>query len=715
MNGFIQSKVVRRAVVVCSVLYLLSVGLLTGMSLYYAEEKTTSALDRGIEDVSGTLDDIINVILKKVGQAIVARLGAPKAYPFEEMVRLAREYGIDEINVVDVNGNILGTNDRDVVEQHINMKMSDKTRPFMVLATNNTLRVCQKFRAHSHNKNIVRKYVGVPFDKDGFVQIGYDVKRVSKGFWIDLKDIFVNWTIGDDGYYFGYYDGQDRILMQSTDRAGMVGRKVSEVIDWNVDKIKSMAGRRFVARICGELSDCRLYTLDNVVVVAVVPYSEFKLPALAESAVFALVLLVFFALFVWVLWRINGDREKILRMRAAQDRRDAEDLATARSIQKSSLPARFPPFPRDLNMDIFATVDPARGVGGDFYDFYYVGTNRLAIVVADVSGKGVPAAMFMMRAKGILKSCILAINDLAEAVAETNARLCESNTAEMFVTCWVGVLNELTGEMVYVNAGHNPPYIRRADGGVDQLRGVSGLFLAGMDGVVYKEFSTRLGRDDQLFIYTDGVTEANDSKGTMFEEKRLANVLSSLSGHESPREVCETVRSRLDEFSAGTAQFDDITMLSLRYRGQPQVSEITRPATIDFVATLSEFVEKILDKSKCPGKTKMHLLVALDEIVNNVVSYSKSVEITLRVEIARHPDVARITVIDSGTPWNPLAHVDPDITLSVEDRPVGGLGIMLTKKLSDDVSYAYRDGRNHLAFRLAFRSGPPTVEKGDAI
>lgn len=712
MNGFIQSKGTRRTVMVCLALYLLSVGLLTGMNLYYANEKTASALDRATEEMSETLDDMINVILKKIGQAIVTRLGAPSAHSFEEMDRLAREYDIDEINVVDVNGNIIGTNDRDVIDHHVNMNDSDITREFMVLATNNTLRVCHKFRPHSANRNIIRKYVGIPFDKDGFIQIGYDVKRVSEIFWIDMKDTFTNWAIGDEGYYLGYYSGQDRVLMQSTDRDYMVGRKVSEVMDWKFGSIE-MVGRRFVARICGEISDCRVHILDNVVLVSVVPYSEFKLPALAESAVFALVLFVFFALFIWVLWRINGDRDKILRMRAAQDRRDAEDLATARSIQQSSLPARFPPFPRDLNMDIFATVDPARGVGGDFYDFYYVGYNRLAMVVADVSGKGVPAAMFMMRAKGILKSCILAMNDLAEAVAETNARLCESNTAEMFVTCWVGVLNEVTGEIVYVNAGHNPPYIRRADGGVDQLRGVSGLFLAGMDGVTYKAFSTQLGRDDQLFIYTDGVTEANDSKGTMFDEKRLAEVLSSLSGRESPREVCETVRSRLDEFTAGAAQFDDITMLSLRYRGQPEVCEITRPAIIDFVAAFSEFAEKTLDKAKCPNETKMHLLVALDEIVNNVVNYSKAVEMTLRIEIAHNPDVVRFTVIDSGTPWNPLAHVDPDITLSVEERPVGGLGIMLVKKLSDDVSYVFRDGRNHLAFRMSFRPDLPATEKGD--
>ena len=195
-------------------------------------------------------------------------------------------------------------------------------------------------------------------------------------------------------------------------------------------------------------------------------------------------------------------------LRDAKERRQREDLVRAREIQYSSLPMVFPPYPRDLRNDLHAMMVPARDVGGDFYDFHYIGSDQLAFLVADVSGKGIPAAMMMMRAKALLRAQTLSTSDLGEAVREVNAQLFDGNLTSMFVTCWIGVLNEQTGELRYVNAGHNLPYLLRTDGSVSCLKGTSGMALGAWDDVSYSVFETKLEPGDALVLYTDGDIEA---------------------------------------------------------------------------------------------------------------------------------------------------------------------------------------------------------------
>ena len=242
------------------------------------------------------------------------------------------------------------------------------------------------------------------------------------------------------------------------------------------------------------------------------------------------------------------------------------ELEFARSIQHSAIPTVFPPYPGHGEFDIFATMDTAKEVGGDFYDFYFVGENKLGFLIADVSGKGIPAAMFMMTAKTIIKGYAESGIPVDEVFTIANAKLCESNEAGMFVTAWMGVLDITTGKVEFANAGHNPPLVRHGDGTFEYLRVRPGFVIAGMEGVKYRKNELYLAPGDEIYLYTDGVTEATDTNNGLYGEERLNALLDSLHVL-SGEEVCRAVKGDIDAFVGDAPQFDDITMLYLKYNG----------------------------------------------------------------------------------------------------------------------------------------------------
>ena len=256
-----------------------------------------------------------------------------------------------------------------------------------------------------------------------------------------------------------------------------------------------------------------------------------------------------------------------LSLVTAEKERIGAELQVATQIQASMLPCLFPAFPSRKEFDIYASMMPAKEVGGDFYDFFLVDEEHLAVVVADVSGKGVPAALFMVIAKTLIKNHAQLGQCPAEVFTRSNEQLCEGNEAGMFVTAFMGVLNLITGEFTYVNAGHNPPCLRMAEGNFEFLKLKSGFVLAGMEGVRYQENTISLKKGDMLYLYTDGVTEATDSRGELFSDFRLLEALNtckddSLSG------LLAGVKADIDAFVKEAPQFDDITMLVLSFRGQ---------------------------------------------------------------------------------------------------------------------------------------------------
>lgn len=249
----------------------------------------------------------------------------------------------------------------------------------------------------------------------------------------------------------------------------------------------------------------------------------------------------------------------------AEKQRIGAELDIATRIQASMLPTIFPAFPERDEFDIYATMNPAKEVGGDFYDFFMIDDDNLAIVVADVSGKGVPAALFMVIGKTLIKDHTEPGKDLGEVFSEINDLLCESNSEDLFITAFEAVLNLKTGELRYVNAGHEMPFICKKNQDFKPYKIKAGFVLAGMEGMRYKAGSMILEPGDKLFQYTDGVTEATDSDSKLFGMERLEASLNKIKNG-TPKDILESVKNDIDDFVNVALQFDDITMLCLEYK-----------------------------------------------------------------------------------------------------------------------------------------------------
>lgn len=244
--------------------------------------------------------------------------------------------------------------------------------------------------------------------------------------------------------------------------------------------------------------------------------------------------------------------------------RISTELDVATRIQADMLPCIFPAFPERPEFDIYATMNPAKEVGGDFYDFFMVDETHLAIVIADVSGKGVPATLFMVIGKTLINDHTKSNVDLGKVFSEVNELLCKSNSEGLFITAFEGVLNLVTGEFQFVNAGHEMPFIAKSGGVYEPHKLRAGFVLAGMEGMKYESGSIMLSPGDKIFQYTDGVTEATNASHELYGMERLTDVLVKNTS-KSPAQLLPAIKADIDAFVGEAPQFDDITMLCVEY------------------------------------------------------------------------------------------------------------------------------------------------------
>ena len=402
---------------------------------------------------------------------------------------------------------------------------------------------------------------------------------------------------------------------------------------------------------------------------------------------------------------INAYIRDLVSVTSEKERIGAE-LNIAAQIQADMLPRIFPAFPDRSEFDLYASMAPAKEVGGDFYDFFLIDDDHIGLVMADVSGKGVPAALFMVIAKTLIKNRAQLGESPAEILREVNAQLCEGNEAELFVTVWLAVIELSTGKGMAANAGHEHPVIRRADGSYELVVYRHSPAVATMEGTRFREHAFQLNAGDTLFVYTDGVPEATDACNRMFGPERMLDALNRDSAA-APRQLLANVRADIDAFVGEAPQFDDITMMAFRYFGPAaqDARELTLDATVENLDRVLAFVDEELAALDCPQKIQMQIDVAVEELFVNIAHYAYAPATgtaTLRVKTEREPRAAEITLIDSGTPYDPLAKPDPDVTLPADERPIGGLGIYMVKKSMDELRYEYRDGQNMLTLKKLF-------------
>ena len=401
--------------------------------------------------------------------------------------------------------------------------------------------------------------------------------------------------------------------------------------------------------------------------------------------------------------------DDIARATAERQRIDTE-LDVAMQIQMSMLPRNFPPFrSRKNEFDLYAQVEPAREVGGDFYDFFFIDDDRFAVVIADVSGKGVPAAIFMAITKTIIKNRLQGGEDPELAMELINHRLCENNIMNMFVSAWICVLEISSGRVVYINAGHNPPLIKQGAHGYDFLVSPPDLVLAGMDDTRYHSRRMRLNPGDTLFLYTDGVVEAMNPDGALYTKDRLRDYLDR--NAELPlHELLPGLRADIAGFEGGAEQSDDISMLALRICEDPDLPHrLTLQASIDNLSELNDFIGKELDTAGCPLRERRQIELAAEEIFVNIANYAykgdESKEMVVASCLQPEPNrmVISLAFSDWGSPFNPLEFAEPDTSAPLEDRKEGGLGLLLVRKTMDTIYYSREGDTNRLEIKKSWQ------------
>lgn len=641
----------------------------------------------------------------------------------ETLDALLQENDVAEINIVDSDGIIR----QSTVSAFLDYDMSsgEQSAEFLCLLRGQMTYV-QPYQKVSANGNLYRKYVGIALPGGGFVQVGYDSTQFQSELKMDIETAIKNRHIGKTGRLI-ICDENLSVIADNSEGAAIV-----PTMDTAVEPTLE-PGVRFSADIEGRKSYCMFVTTEGFYLVATMPVSEAMFSRnIAICILMFMEVIVFAALFAHIYFLIKrlivDNIHKINRSLAqitegnlnvyvsvreneefaslsddinatvatlkhyiaeAESRIDRE-LEFARQIQRSSLPSVFPPYPDRTDFSIYASMEAAREVGGDFYDFYLTDGNHLIFLVADVSGKGIPGAMFMMRAKTLIKNLAESGRSIEDVFTAANQKLCENNEAEMFVTAWMGKLDLETGALEYVNAGHNPPLLRHKDGEFEYLRMRPNFILAGMEMTRYKKHSLVLEPGDTLFLYTDGVTEAADKNNALYGEARLRTCLTE----DDPEALCRGVHADIEAFVDGAEQSDDITMLCVQWEGRQRVERFSACPDEASIPQASAFLEAALEQWEVPMKLANRAQIAMDEIYSNIVYYSGAKNAA--VTVAREPNGLTLTFEDDGVPYDPTTAKEPDVTLSGEEREAGGLGIFMVKKMAADMRYQRAQDKNKL-------------------
>ena len=392
---------------------------------------------------------------------------------------------------------------------------------------------------------------------------------------------------------------------------------------------------------------------------------------------------------------------------AVKERMESE-LKVAHDIQMGILPKIFPPFPDKHEFDVYAVLKPAKEVGGDFYDFFFIDDDHFCFTIGDVSDKGVPAALFMAVTKTLIKNIAREVGGYPDEILNrVNKEICQDNDSCMFVTIFFAILNIKTGEIYYANAGHNPPLIIRQNE-VEFLKVDSGTAIGILETAVYKRAKLTLGPSDAICMYTDGVTEAFNEKNEQFCEERLKKEATTHK-KDSTKDLVDQILHEVKLFSQEVSQSDDITIMVLRYfsarkkYGQDlgkSKSFILRN-DLGEIPNLAHNVREFGERNKLSDKIISELTLALEERVVNVISYAyqDSIGHDITINISLKDKDLILEVKDDGQPFNPLEVPEPDIEKPLEERNIGGLGIFLIKTLMDEVEYKRKEGLNILVMK----------------
>ena len=560
-QGALRRVVSNPVTVACAIAFLLAVAVGWFVTSRSSLADARARLLAAAADMRDSVDTCADNLLFYQGRAICNHYRTPERMTVDTVQEVMRRYDLDELNVVDENGVVLAGALANVGFAMASNPMSARFNCLL----SGVQTYSQAFRAPIEDPSGPRiKYAGVAFPPPakGYIQMGFREERMKSDIDYWFQDLALNWHIGEKGYYI-IADAETGDIVS----CGHADEKINPfarggfslaTVGFDVAAAPKNADEFFEATLFGErclcLSEVRCFHR----LVSVIPMSEVRGGSVRIALLASTVLLCVFVIVVFFMTKLTNLVTSLQGYIAREKENREKDLSVARTIQLSSLPPSFPDLP---DWRLFAKMDAAREVGGDFFDFNVMPDGRVFFLIADVSGKGIPAAMFMMKAKTTIRACVFEEKTLADAIVAANDRLAENNDADMFVTAWFGLFDVKTGRLEYANAGHNLPLVKRADGSVEWIRGKRGLVLAAMGGVPYPVETMTLARGDSIFLYTDGVTEAMNAAEELYGEDRLERAFKA-----AGERFVQDIRRDVDAFVAGAEQSDDITMLALDYK-----------------------------------------------------------------------------------------------------------------------------------------------------
>lgn len=692
-----------------------------------ARNQADKLLVMSLDETEADINDTSDANLLKIAYLLSEEIG----HGATDLNEIAERYDVAEINIVDYRGIIVQSTEKEFIGY--DMHAGKQSSEFLCLL-NGKASYVQKYGPISFSSSVSRKYAGIRYGL-GFIQVGYDAVQFQQDIDHDIINITKNRHVGETGFIiivdeqYNIVSAPDGLTMSTIKEYVSIGDIEDENVTFRTD-------------FNGKSSWIRYRSAEGYHIISILPFDEamqsrnvaLYVNTFMEIIVFSVLFGLIYLLLKYVvvdkikcfntsLKEISeGNLDEVVDVRSTAEfnslsddinqtvdtlkhyideatKRIDEELEFAKNIQRSVLPGVNGVLSGRKELDVFASMDPAKEVGGDFYDFYLTDENRFNFMVADVSGKGIPAAMFMMRAKTQLKNLAEAHYSLSDIFTSGNNELCEGNEAGMFVTVWQGCIDLEKGIVQYVNAGHNPPLVKHADGSFDFIKERAGFVLAGIEGVRYKTQELLLTPGDIIFIYTDGVTEASNESFELYGNDRLLNTLNSAE-YSTMQELCEYVRKDIDNFVGNAQQFDDITMMALQFKGKETAACLRFDEVVfEDIEEASSFAENQMKKAECSARVIHEAKIVIDEIFSNIVRYAyKEAKGPATIEFInnREQDSFSIRFTDEGVPYDPLSAPEPDITLSAEDRAIGGLGIFMVRKLTDDIKYSYENKKNIL-------------------
>lgn len=589
------TQIFRRGLMQCVILAFAGTCLFTIVfQAKISNERVINVLKTELEDVSDSLQKLSDTTYQLYVRWIADDLSKLESVDAAHLKMVADDYSVSEIMIVDADGRVIM--DQSGVEKEIHIPKE------YILSAEAGIKLWD-YGTSVLDTKVSMKYGGVPLEEGRVLLVGFGEKFVSEEIQSRMESMAENRQVGQNGFVM-ICDESWKIISDNQGHTGesayslglmdeFVQEKKLNYTKYDQTSVTTMY--RILPTVAG-----------NYIVIAVYPDREESFASSTAVTITAYMeIVVFTILFINVYFmtkhvvvdnihKINNSLTKITGgdLEEKADVRDNiefasltddinstvstlktyieeakaridQELELAREIQLSALPSVFPPYPNRTEFDIYALMDTAKEVGGDFYDFCLLGNDRLYFLIADVSGKGIPAAMFMMNAKSVIKGLAESGLEVHDIFHQANEKLYEGNDAGMFVTAWIGILDLHTGQLNFANAGHNPPLVRRAGGTFEYLRTKPNIVLGVVKNVGYKKEELKLAPGDEMFLYTDGVTEAPDKYNELFQEERLQNILNQ-SQNEGVEQRCKNLLGEIEQFSDGVEQFDDITMLTVK-------------------------------------------------------------------------------------------------------------------------------------------------------